>query len=102
MKKFGKQYLFMGSILLFLFVVWTFLVLTVDVQAIGPNESYVGFATLNGWFHKVTGVHLLMYTITDWLGLVPIFVCMVFVFASAAVEKAKVNRKTFLLLAEKQ
>ena len=78
MKRLGKNYLIIGSILLFLFVVWTFLVMTVDGQAIGPNESYVGFATFNGWFHDLTGVHWLMYFITDWLGLVPIFVCMGF------------------------
>ncbi|MDD6214757.1 MAG: phosphatase PAP2 family protein, partial [Firmicutes bacterium] len=38
----------------------------------------IGFATFNGWFHKLTGVHMTTYTITDWLGLVPLFICMVF------------------------
>ena len=39
---------------------------------IGPENSTVGFATLNEWFHKLTGVHMLIYTVTDWLGLVPL------------------------------
>lgn len=26
---------------------------------------------INGWFHNLTGVHMSLYTITDWLGLVP-------------------------------
>ncbi|MBO7472804.1 MAG: phosphatase PAP2 family protein, partial [Ruminococcus sp.] len=29
-------------------------------------------------FHKMTGVHMWVYTVTDWLGLVPIFICMIF------------------------
>ena len=32
----------------------------------------VGFATVNGWFHSLTGVHMTRYTITAWLGLVPV------------------------------
>lgn len=50
----------------------------VDVQAVGPNGSKVGFATFNIWFHQLTGVHWTLYTITDWLGLVPIAVCLCF------------------------
>lgn len=60
------------------FVVWTVLVRFVDVCAIGPRGSEVGFATLNGAFHKLTGTNMLLYTITDWLGLVPIFVAFGF------------------------
>lgn len=60
------------------FVLWTVAVCVVDVQPIGPNGSQVGLATLNGWFHRLTGVHLTLYTITDWLGLVPIAVCFGF------------------------
>ncbi len=55
------------------FSLWTVLVLFVDVKAIGPRESAVGFATINGFFHNLTGVHMSIYNITDWLGLVPIF-----------------------------
>ncbi len=55
------------------FSLWTALVLFVDVKAIGPRESTVGFATINGFFHNLTGVHMSLYNITDWLGLVPIF-----------------------------
>ena len=32
----------------------------------------MGFATLNGVFHQLTGVNMLLYHITDWLGLVPV------------------------------
>lgn len=76
MKK--NQYLLAGILLLMGFVVWTFLIQAVDVQPIGPNGSTVGFAALNGWFHHLTGVHWMFYTLTDWLRLVPIFVCLIF------------------------
>lgn len=78
MKKNGKHELWNGIILLAVFAVWTVLIQSVDVQPIGTNGTEVGFATWNGWFHKLTGVHMAIYTITDWLGLVPIFVCMIF------------------------
>ncbi|MBR3246045.1 MAG: phosphatase PAP2 family protein [Parasporobacterium sp.] len=78
MKDNGKKELMLGLILLAGFVVWTLLIRNIDVQRAGPNESEIGFATLNVWFHQLTGVHMLIYSITDWLGLVPIIVCMCF------------------------
>lgn len=60
--------------LLAAFGLWTVLVKFVDVQAIGPMGSGVGFAALNGWFHRLTGVHMALYGLTDWLGLVPVAV----------------------------
>lgn len=60
------------------FFLWTVAVCFVDVRTIGPNESQVGFATVNEFFHKLTGVNFLLYTITDWLGLVPVLVCLGF------------------------
>ena len=55
-----------------MFILWTVLVKFVDVQAIGPKKSSVGFATLNGFIHNLTGANMTLYNITDWLGLVPI------------------------------
>ena len=78
MRKNGKKTLLEGIILLAAFTTWTILIQLVDVQPIGQKGTNVGFATFNIWFHKWTGVHMGIYTITDWLGLVPIFVCMVF------------------------
>lgn len=60
------------------FVLWTMAVRFVDVRAIGPKGSTVGLAAINQWMHDLTGVHFALYTITDWLGLVPIGVCMGF------------------------
>lgn len=70
------------------FLLWTFLITRVDVQAVGPKGTAVGFAAFNLWFHSLTGVHLTLYTITDWLGLVPIVVCLCFA-ALGAVQLVK-------------
>ena len=56
--------------LLVAFVLWTAAVCLVDVQPIGPRGTSVGFAALNGFIHRVTGVHMSLYVLTDWLGLV--------------------------------
>ena len=67
-----------SGILLLAFVLWTILIQTVDVQPVGVNGTKVGFAAVNTWFHRLTGVHMSVYTVTDWLGLVPIAVCIGF------------------------
>ena len=54
------------------FALWTIAISLIDVQPIGPRGSSVGFATLNSMVHRLTGVHMQLYTITDWLGLVPV------------------------------
>ena len=54
------------------FLLWTFLISFVDVRPIGPQGSAVGLAAINRMFHHLTGVHMLLYHITDWLGLVPV------------------------------
>ena len=73
-----KNLLWTGLILLAAFVLWTVLIRTVDVQPAGPEGSLVGFAVFNTWFHELTGVNMTLYTITDWLGIVPILVCLCF------------------------
>ena len=78
MKRNGKRTLLWGVLLVVAFIVWTGLITLVDVQPLGQNGTNIGFATFNLWFHNLTGVHMAIYTITDWLGLVPVFVCMLF------------------------
>lgn len=64
--------LWIGLVFLAAFALWTVLVRFIDVQAIGPNGSSVGFAALNKAVHETIGVHWGLYTVTDWLGLIPI------------------------------
>lgn len=77
MKRVRKSFI-VSICLLTAFVLWTVAISFVDVRAIGPQGSSVGFAGINGYVHNLTGVHWGLYNITDWLGLVPLFVCMGF------------------------
>lgn len=80
MKTKNRKNLIVGVIFIFAFAICTLLIQTTDVQAVGINNTNVGFASFNTWFHKMTGVNMTLYTITDWLGLVPIFIGMIFGF----------------------
>ncbi len=79
----AKRCFVMAVGLLAAFCVWTLCVLTVDVQLAGESKTAVGFAVFNAWFHSVTGVNMSLYYITDWLGLVPLFVCFCFGYSSS-------------------
>ena len=70
-----KNLLWTGVSLLLLFVFWTILIQTIDVRMVGPKDARVGFASWNTWFHKQTGVNMTLYTVTDWLGLLPVLIC---------------------------
>lgn len=86
MKEFiRKNKLFISSVGIFLlFILFTLLIRIVDVQAIGPNDpethlvSSVGFASINSWFHGLTGTHMVLYEITDWGSLVTVPIGVVF------------------------
>lgn len=73
-----KKSLLMGKLFLAMFAVWTALIQSVDVQPLGQNGTGIGFATFNCWFHHFTGVNMAIYTITDWMGLVPAVICLIF------------------------
>lgn len=78
MKKRGELCLKSGLASLLLFMLWTVLVYTVDVQPAGVNGTEIGFAEINVWFHSVIGVNMYLYCLTDWLGLVPVSICFGF------------------------
>ena len=80
MKTKEKTSFIFGIVNIILFAIWTILIQMIDVQPIGAKGSEVGFATINSWFHSSTGVNMTIYTITDWSGLVPVFICMIFGF----------------------
>lgn len=78
MKRQSSKILYFALGLLLAFLLWTLGVRAIDVQQIGPRGSWVGFAVLNAWFHSLTGTHMALYTVTDWLGLVPVALCLGF------------------------
>ena len=74
----GKKGIAVGAALILCFALWTALMRCVDVRPVGQNGTNIGFAAVNTRFHRLTGVHMGLYTLTDWLGLVPIAICMGF------------------------
>lgn len=60
------------------FIIWTAAICFVDLRAIGPKKSTVGFATLNGFVHERIGANMALYVVTDWLGIVPLVFCLGF------------------------
>lgn len=78
MKTKVKRTLLLSMLFLLAFAIWTVLIQTVDVKTVGVNSTDIGFAYLNTWFHSLTGVNFMLYNITDWLGLVPLAVCIAF------------------------
>ena len=65
-------------ILTALAMIFTILVKTVDVQAIGPNGSEVGFAAVNGAVANALGVKLFWYDVSETLGYLAILTCLFF------------------------
>ena len=53
-------------------VLWIVLIKCVDVAAIGPEGTSVGLSHLNRAVFELTGVNMLWYDITDWLGLLAV------------------------------
>ena len=60
-KEKSQKVLLSGIAMVVLFILWTVAISLIDVQPIGPQNSSVGFATLNGFIHSLTGVHMAIY-----------------------------------------
>lgn len=99
MKKRNQKSLYTSLLMLAAFALWTIAVCFFDVRAIGPGGSGVGFGAVNGFVHKLTGVHMWLYHITDWLGLVPIFVATGFALLGLAqwIKRKKLSKVDYSL-----
>lgn len=75
MKKDTKNFL-ISTILIITAIIFTILVKTVDVKLVGINETEIGFATINKYFFENIGVNMLWYHITEYLGLIPVFIAI--------------------------
>ena len=78
MKNENKKIIVSGAACLLAFIFWSIAVRFIDVCPVGPEGSSVGFASLNTWVHNFFGVNMMLYTVTDWLGLVPVGVAAAF------------------------
>lgn len=76
MKKKEKAYgwMYTGIICLVLSITFIFAVTALDVQAIGPNGTSVGFAGINGAVAQAIGSNMIWYKITQLLGYLAIVI----------------------------
>lgn len=96
-----KRSLWIGLGCLAAFLLWTWAVTVLDVRPIGPRDSTVGFAALNGFVHDLTGEHMWLYVVTDWLGLVPVAVGFGFAVLGLVqwIRRKSLSRVDFSILA---
>ena len=74
MKRTARRVLLLGLVFFTAFLIFIWLVKIVDIKPYGANGTNIGFATINSIVHKLFGVHMLLYELTDWAGLVPLAV----------------------------
>lgn len=96
-----KKKLYISLSFLVVFMLFTVAVSTFDVQPIGPDGTYIGFAVLNGYFHCLIGTHMVLYTVTDWLGLIPVACIAAFGILGFAqwVKRKNIRKVDFSILA---
>lgn len=73
-----KKNCLIGVGFLILFIVFTVLVKTVDVEKIGRQNTEVGFASVNEAFNEMTGYHEGLYQATEIVGYAAFFVIGIF------------------------
>ena len=61
-----------------LFIIFTIFVKVVEVKLIPTTATFVGFGTLNLWFHQLTKENLFLYQLGDWLSIIPLLICVVY------------------------
>lgn len=77
----NKNNLFVSGFSGLLVMILIVLVRFVDVRPIGPEGTSIGLSRLNGFFFRISGVNILWYHITDWLGVAAILVAFLFAMA---------------------
>ena len=93
MGKKERRWFLLGAVLTGVSVLFTILVKVADVKPIGPNGSQVGFAALNGAFHKLIGTHLFWYDVTQGMGIIALLLAAAFAVLGV---KQLIERKSLL------
>lgn len=88
-----RKNIIISSLLIVIAILYTLMVKTVDLGAIGPNDSIVGFSTLNAYVVNLIGKNQMWYNITEILGLILIILAIVYAFIGF---KQLIKRKSLL------
>ena len=73
-----KKNMIIAIILTVISVVYTLCVKFIDVKNIGPNNSSVGFASMNKFFYNLIGNHMWIYKITEVFGIVLLLLVVIY------------------------
>lgn len=73
-----RRNLIITILLLVSSIIFIILLKTVDIKCNTVNNSCIGFATINQFIFDKIGVNMTWYAITDWLGIIPILMPMVY------------------------
>ena len=94
----NKKNIIIAAVLTVASVVYTLLVKFVDVKEIGPNNSSVGFSSLNKWFSNLIGSNLTIYKISEVLG----YVIMLLVLIYGCIGIGQLIKRKSLLKVDKE
>ena len=80
----SRKYLIAAAGLSVLFLLLTILLKVVDVQAAGPQQSEIGFASMNVAFATTIGYNSVFYTIASVLGVLCLLIAACFALMGTA------------------
>lgn len=80
MKNIYKRFIYSGLLFILIFILFTCTVQIIDLQTVSATSTRIGFATINKFIHSTFGVHMNLYILTDYLSILPLFVCLSFAF----------------------
>ena len=73
-----KRNLIITILLLVSSIIFIVLLKRIDIKCDAVNNSCIGFSTINQFIFNKIGVNMTWYVITDWLGIIPILMSMVY------------------------
>ena len=73
-----RKNLIITILLLVSSIIFIVLLKRIDIKCDAVNNSCIGLATINQFIFNKIGVNMIWYTITDWLGIIPILMSMVY------------------------
>ena len=87
-----KKNIIITVVLFLIFVLYTVAVKNVNVGAVGPNGSSVGFSTINEKVSSTVGYNETWYKITKYVGILPFFLVAFYGFTGIL---QLINKKSF-------